>query len=133
MLRIAIKGFLTCALAACATVQIPSPDTQLSEDQIIDLVEHPKRWDGRTVKIRIYPYDNGFAESYVVCLDRCNAARAERSPFLIYTRANRFKAFKGDRPVVVKARYDSRCFYKGAAFAAMHCVHFRYGRFTEIG
>jgi hypothetical protein len=104
----------------------------LSENQMIDLMEHPKKWDGRVVRLRIYPYDNGFRQSYVVCFDRCDEAHAERSPFLIYTATDRFKGLTGDQPIVVSARYDGTCFYKGAYFAGFHCVHFRYGRFYEI-
>ena len=90
-------------------------------------MSHPREWDGRLVEVRIFPYDNGFRESYVVCFERCDTAYADRSPFVIYTKPDRFKGFMGDQSVVVKARYSSTCFYKSAL-----CPDLRFGRFREI-
>ena len=70
---------------------------------------HPNRWIGRTVKLRVYPYDNGYTTSYVACLEACDAASADRSIFLIYTRTNRFKAYRGDRVEVVTAVFGKVC------------------------
>lgn len=113
--------------AGCATPSVQSDQGYLSEDDVINLMENPERWNGRTVTIRIFPYDNGFSESYVVCFEQCDEAYARSSVFLIYTRANRFRGYRGDRPVVVTARYDSSCFYTDAI-----CPDLRAGQFTEI-
>ena len=96
-------------LAGCATAPLASPDALLTEDQTVDLMTHPDRWMGRTVTVRIYPYDNGYPASYVACLEACDAASAERSIFLIYTKANRFKGYRGDHPEVVKAVFGKAC------------------------
>jgi len=96
-------------LGGCATVPLAAPDTLLTEDQTIDLMAHPDRWIGRTVTLRIYPYDNGHTTSYVACLEACGASSADRSIFLIYTRANRFKGYRGDRVEVVKVVFGKVC------------------------
>ena len=96
-------------LGGCATVPLAAPDTLLTEDQTVDLMAHPDRWIGRTVTLRIYPYDNGHATSYVACLEKCDAAGADRSIFLIYTKANRFKGHRGNRAEVVKAVFGRAC------------------------
>jgi len=70
---------------------------------------HPDRWIGRTVTLRIYPYDNGHTTSYVACLEVCNAISADRSIFLIYARANRFKGYRGNRAEVVKVVFGKVC------------------------
>jgi hypothetical protein len=70
---------------------------------------YPDRWIGRTVTLRIYPYDNGHKTSYVACLEACGAASADRSIFLIYTRANRFTGYRGDHAEVVKAVFGKVC------------------------
>lgn len=104
-------GLLTALLllSACATVPLAEPDTLLTEDQTVDLIEHPDRWTGRTVTLRIFPYDNGYAASYVACLEACNAAGADRSIFVLYTRADRFKSYRGDRAEVVKVVFGKIC------------------------
>ena len=114
------------AVSFCVT-SIPPTGTLLGENQILDMVDHPKKWDGSTVTIRIFPYDNGFGQSFVVCFEPCDAADAARSPFLIYTKAGRFAGLKGGRPVVVTARYSSECFYTAAI-----CPDLRFGLFTEV-
>ena len=104
--------FLLCG---CVSVPLAEPDAVLTETQTVDLMKHPKRWIGRTIALRVYPYDNGHAEtegqeqSYVACLERCDAARADRSIFLIYTRSNRFKGYRGDRAEVLKAVFGKVC------------------------
>ena len=70
---------------------------------------HPHRWIGRTVTMRIYPYDNGYAGSYVACLEACDAANADRSVFIIYTKANRFRGYRGNRAEIVKAEFAKIC------------------------
>ena len=93
----------------CTTVPLAGPDTLLSEDQVVDLMQRPDRWVGRTVTIQIYPYDNGYQESYVACLEPCDAAGADRTIFLIYTRAGRFRGSRGDRAEVVQAVFGKIC------------------------
>jgi len=93
----------------CATVPLAAPATLLTEDQTVDLMAHPDRWIGRTVTLRVYPYDNGHATSYVACLESCGAADADRSIFLIYTRAGQFTGYRGDRAEVVKAVFGKVC------------------------
>ena len=93
----------------CTTVPLAGPDSLLSEDQVVDLMQHPDRWVGRTVTIQIYPYDNGYQESYVACLEPCDAAGADRTIFLIYTRAGRFRGSRGDRAEVVQAVFGKIC------------------------
>jgi hypothetical protein len=90
-------------------------------------MEYPKKWDGMTVTIPIYPYDNGFTGSYVVCFEQCDEAVAAKSPFLIYTQPERFRGYKGDQSVIVTARYDSSCQYKTTL-----CPDGHYGLFTEV-
>jgi hypothetical protein len=104
--RFALAALL---LGGCASVPLAPPDTMLTEDQTVDLMAHPDRWIGRTVTLRIYPYDNGHMASYVACLEACDAAAADRSIFLIYTRADRFKGYRGDRVEVVKAVFGRVC------------------------
>jgi len=105
--RIALAALLP--LGGCASIPLAAPDTLLTENQTVDLITHPDRWIGRTVSIRIYPYDNGYPASYVACLDACDAAKADQSVFLIYTTSNRFKGYRGDRPEVVKAVFGKVC------------------------
>lgn len=91
-------------------------------------MKHPRKWDERTVTIKIYPHQNGFQSSYIVCFEPCDSEYAESSPFVVYTAIDRFKGYVGDRPVVIRARYSSSCFYK----SFVPCVHHRFGRFYEI-
>lgn len=128
------NGFSVAAWAAmllsAACVSTPPQPSQdyLSEDEVLNLMRHPKKWDGRTVRIRIFPFDNGFKTSYVVCFEKCSESYAERSPFIIITSLNRFAGYKGDRAVVVTATYSSACFYDVYAL----CGDNRFGEFTEI-
>jgi hypothetical protein len=128
-----IRFFLAPVAAAlflygCAVSQAQFDRGYLSEDAVINLMKHPRKWNGKTVTVKIFPYDNGFRESYIVCFEACDSGYAENSPFVIYTARDRFKGYKGDRPAVVTAKYSSICFYK----AAITCVHIRAGQFTEI-
>lgn len=126
-----IQIALAVALAAAAGCAAPSAATGrtlLSEDEVIHLITHPREWDERTVSVRVWPYDNGFSESYVLCFERCDADYAERSPFILYTARGRFEGYAGDRPVVITARYSGTCFYRDSHL----CVHTRYGRFYEV-
>jgi hypothetical protein len=105
-------GIIAFALASCASVKIPPPETVLSEDQTIDLIEHPKKWHGKTVTLKLYPFDLGFGHStagwsYPVCFEPCDRAVADRSPFMVRTGEDRFKGYTGVQPVVVRARYDA--------------------------
>jgi len=100
---------LLLALLGFATATLATQDSLLTEDQIVDLMENPDRWIGRTVTLRIYPYDNGFTESYVACLEPCDAAGADRSVFLIYTGQGRFDRYRGDRPEIVRAVFRKIC------------------------
>lgn len=117
------------ALLSSGCLSQPTQPTRshLSEDEIINLMENPKSWDGKVVRIKIFPYDNGFKTSYVVCFEACDKNYAERSPFIIITNESRFEGFKGDRSVIVDAKYSSACFYTSAL-----CADNRFGEFTEI-
>lgn len=75
-------------------------------------MKSPKEWDGRTVTVKIYPIDQGFSKSYALCFERCSGDYAEKTPFIIYTAPGRFSGYRGDKPVVVTAKYHSTCFYR---------------------
>ena len=137
------SGFKAAMLAAtflsagCVSGPPPLDRGYLSEDQVVSLMKHPKTWDGATVRIWIFPYafdaPSGSSYdiySYAVCFEACDKKIADRSPFILYTRSGRFMGYKGDRPVLVTARYSSRCFYKPSE--SWRCVHHRFGQFTEI-
>jgi hypothetical protein len=96
-------------LAGCATVPVAAPDSLLTEDQVVDLLRHPDRWLGRTVTMRIYPYDNGFSSSYVACLEPCDRAGADRSIVLVYTAPGRFRGYRGDQAETVRAQFRRIC------------------------
>jgi hypothetical protein len=81
--------------AGCITQGEHRHQTYLSENEILDLMAHPRRWDGRTVTVLIYPYYNGFSGSYIVCFEPCNADYAERSPFLVYLSITGLRALEG--------------------------------------
>ena len=72
-------------------------------------MNHPDRWIGRTITLRIYPYDNGHTTSYVACLEACNAGGADRAISLVYTKADRFKDARGSRAEVVKVVFGKVC------------------------
>jgi hypothetical protein len=130
MIRIrfcAAVSAMTFLSTACISKPVQSDHDYLSEDEIVDLMQHPKKWDGRTLKIKTFPYDNGFKASYVVCFERCDESYSQSSPFIILTSENRFAGYKGDRPVIVHATYSSACFYTKAV-----CADSRFGEFTEI-
>ena len=88
---------------------LSNADLLLTEKQTVDLIAHSSRWLGRTVTLKIYPYDNGHTESYVACLEPCNAANADQSIVLIYTKLGRFKGYQGDKGEVVKAKFMKIC------------------------
>jgi hypothetical protein len=118
----------TVASVGCAASSQQAVERYLSEDEVINLMQNPEEWDERVVTVRIYPYDNGYVSSYIVCFERCDEAYAESSPYIVMTRPQRFAGFRGDRAVIITARYSSSCFYRDP----LPCVHFRYGQFTEI-
>jgi len=122
-----MAGLIGLALAGCSTVGAPQAGDLLGENEIVDLMRNPRRWDDRVVTVRIFPFDNGFRGSYVVCFEACDAAYAARSPFLIYARQDRFSGYRGDRAEIVTARYSSGCFYRSGL-----CPDQRFGLFTEI-
>lgn len=111
----------------CASPGIKTTEGHLSDKQIYDLMDHPKKWNGQVVTIKIFPFDNGFSTSYLVCFEKCDEKYATRSPFIILTSLDRFKGYNGQREVVVTAKYDSSCFYTDAI-----CADNRFGEFTEI-
>lgn len=102
-------------LGGCARVPLAIADDVLTETQTVDLMKHPNRWNGRTISLRVYPYDNGHSaadgqvQSYVACLEECDAAGADRSIFLIYTHSDRFKGYRGDRAEVLKGVFGKVC------------------------
>jgi hypothetical protein len=109
-LQIRCCAIIAFALTGCA-VQIPPPQTLLSEDETIDLLKHNRKWQGHIVTLTLYPFDRGYGRSnsgwaYPVCFEPCDRARADRSSFVVVTSEDRFKGFSGTRPVVVRARYD---------------------------
>lgn len=109
-LRDLLRHFLLAGvLGGCASVPLAAPDRLLSEDQVVDMMRHPDRWLGRTVTIRIYPYDNGFSGSYVACLEPCDSAGADKSTFLIYTAPGRYEGSRGDRSKIVRAEFRRIC------------------------
>jgi hypothetical protein len=128
MIKAQFPTLVAAVLAAGCAAQTQSDNGYLSENAVIDLMRHPKKWDGKTVQIKIFPYDNGFAESYVVCFELCDEKYAEGSPFIIYTSRDRFKGYKGEKAVIVRARYSSTCFYR----MIVTCVDFKAGQFTEL-
>lgn len=115
-------------LTGCVSFTTNPGGNYLSEDQVIDLMQNPEEWDGRVVRIKIYPYDNGFGGSYIVCFEPCDQEYAESSPFIVITVPHRFRGYRGDRPVIVTARYSSACFYR----RPVTCADIRYGQFTEL-
>lgn len=119
---------MTLLTGSCAAQLPAAGDSVLSQEQVIDLMENPRRWDGRIVTVAIYPYDNGFQESYLVCFEPCSSGYAESSPFIVYTASGRFRNFRGDRAVVIRARYSSTCFYRAGSL----CPDTRFGRFHEL-
>ena len=133
--RFLCAGALSATLAGCA-VQIPPPARLLDERQVTNLILHPERWYGRTVTIRIYPYDKGAPGNYLVCFGPCDRERAERSSWLIDTRPDRFKGYLADRPVVVRARFESNCARLPMPAPdgplGLWCPDLFTGRFTEI-
>lgn len=100
---------IACLLGGCTTVQVAAPDSLLTEDQVVDLLKRPERWIGRTVTIRVYPYDNSFTGSYVACLEPCDAAGADQSIILVYTAPERFRGYRGDRAETVRAEFHRIC------------------------
>jgi hypothetical protein len=121
------------AAPACAFQAAHTASAYLSEDQIIDMMNHAERWDGRTVTVRIYPYDFGSSEAYngtyVVCFEICSRNIAERSIFLVYTRPGRFGGYRGDRAVGVTARFDGTCLIR---YQPERCPDLYLGKLTEI-
>ncbi len=96
-------------LGGCLSVHPAKSGRPLTEDQMVDMMEHADRWIDRTVSIWIYPYDNGYSSSYVACLEACDAAGADRSLFLISTRPKRFEGYRGDRAELVKVVVGRIC------------------------
>ena len=96
-------------LSGCAHGPRSAPDVVMSENQTADMIEHPDRWNGWTVTMRVYPYDNGFTKSYVACLEACDAAGADQSVLLLHTRAERFKGYRGHRPEIVTGVFGKIC------------------------
>src|SRR6218665_282343 len=122
-----ISSIATLALLGCTAATHVNRSGHLSEEQIRSLIDHPQQWDGRTVTIRIYPYDRGVSRTYSVCFEPCDAEYARRSSFVIVTAPNRFSGYRGDRPVDVTAQYDSSCAYRDVI-----CADTTSGIFTEV-
>jgi hypothetical protein len=126
-----ISGAVSAAiLSACSTMPREDFVSQpLSNRDIDNLIRNPRIWDGRTVSIKIYPYDMGSSgQTYKVCFEICDRTTAENSPFIIYTREGRFGGYRGDRPAVVVANYSSTCFYRYSYL----CPDLHFGQFTEV-
>jgi hypothetical protein len=129
MAKLILSALSVASLSsACAVQSTQAGLSYLSEDQVIDLMQHPQVWDGRTVTVRIYPYDFGDPESPVVCFEPCSEEYAQRSPFILYTTRRKFEGYRGDRAVVITARYSSTCFYRHS----YACPDLYGGQFTEI-
>jgi hypothetical protein len=112
--------------AGCAVHSMELQRNYLSEEGTVDLIENPQKWDGQTVTVRVYPYDNGFRSSYLICFDPCSREVAERSPFIVYTTEDKYRGYEGNQPVIMTARYSSACFYRNTL-----CPDMRFGQFTE--
>ena len=102
-------GVAALVTVGCTTVSLAKPDQVLSENQAIDLLKHSNRWVGRTVTLKVYPYDNGHTGSYVACFESCDARLADRSITLIYTKPDRFRGYRGDQLEIVKAVFGKIC------------------------
>lgn len=118
---------VTLTLLWCPAMAQIGRASPLSERQVRNLQDHPRQWDGKTVTIRIYPYDMGTERTFVVCFEICDAEYAQQSPYVIITSPNRFAGYRGNRSVNVTAHYDSSCLYKDVI-----CADFGAGIFTEI-
>lgn len=90
-------------------VPVSSQDALLTERQKNDLLVRPERWLGRTITVQIYPYDNGYKESFVACFEACDAAGADESIVLIYSKNGRFTGYTGDKAVTVRATFTKAC------------------------
>jgi hypothetical protein len=118
---------LTFLSTACSGRPVKINQNHLSEEEVIDLIDHPRKWDNKIVWVKIFPYDNGFETSYVVCFETCDEDYAKKSPFIVLTSQNRFAGYNGKRAVLIRARYSSACFYKKTI-----CADNRFGEFTEL-
>ncbi len=114
-------------LSSCQTTSVVHKTYLDTENEIVDLIENPKKWNGKIFYLKIYPFNNGFSESYVVCFEKCDVLQAERSPFIIYTKRNRFIKYFGTKYVKVKVIYNSECF-----FGKSICPDMRFGLFSEL-
>ena len=122
-----IIWIITLFSTTCVGRPLAQSQKYLSEKEVIKLIKNPRDWDNKVFRVKIFPYDNGFDMSYVVCFEKCDGSYAQQSPYIIVTSNHRFSGYKGETPVVVKVRYSSSCFYKKVI-----CADGRFGEFTEI-
>lgn len=109
ILRSLVACTVAAQLAGCTTVPLTEMGELLSEDQVVDLMDHPERWIGRTITMQIYPYDNGYRGSYVACLEACDAVSQEESVFVFYTESTQFRDASGQRPAIINAVFGKIC------------------------
>jgi hypothetical protein len=124
-----LAALTSFTLAGCQTIrEKPGKETRLyTEDQVVHLMRHPKYWNGRTFWMIIYPYDIEQEKFYRVCFELCDGNYANRSPFAIFAKDNRFQGLRGNKPEVVKVSYDGRCF-----FGKSICADTLFGFFREV-
>ena len=100
-------------LISCSTAHgtIEADRDQPMDIQPIDrIINDPAGSDGTIVQIEIFPFDNGFTESYRFCLEVCLPRSIELGSFIIYTSPRRFAGADGTEGVSVRMRFDGRCF-----------------------
>lgn len=127
-LKVVLISIFLAALPACAASRDRPANRPLTDNQLLDVAKHPARWDRRVAWLLAYPFDNGFSESAPLCLERCGAAEASKSPFLIYTTPGRFKGYGGQERVLVQVRIDTGCLYRDRQI----CPEDRFVTFTEV-
>src|SRR3954465_121014 len=80
LLRDAVTFRALLAAPACAFQAAHPAPAYLSEDQIIDMMDHAARWNGRIVTVRIYPYDFGSSEPTMRLMSSVSKHAAGTSP-----------------------------------------------------
>lgn len=99
----------------------------VNEVTIDQVIEAPHSNDGAIVTTEIFPFDNGFSESFPFCLERCLPLDREQTPFVVFTSPGRFAGSDGTAGVTIRMVFNAGC-YIGSAI----CVDLRFGRFTEL-
>jgi len=127
-LRSGLVAFFAAALPACAALPVRPASPPLTNNQLIDIANHPEKWNGRVAWLLAFPFDNGFSESAPICFEPCGAAEAANSPYLIYTKADRFKHYLGSKQELLHIRINTSCAYREHQI----CPDSHYVLFTEV-